>query len=184
MNEIPFYLKDNPDYYIDWWENIITNLDIVKKRVEEILLVFNNINVKYSKIKSSLSNEFSCNSIKIEKDWLEIWYIKYNVIDEFWMLKFSQINDWLWNNINFNNSNNYKWEWYWIYLYISTALEALKNNKTFISDNYKDIKNEAKYIWNSLVNLWFVEYDENIKRFKFINGMLEDYFIDKIKNTD
>ena len=177
MNEIPEYLKDNPDYYIDWGDRIINNLDDIKNRIVNIINIFDNITVKYDKI------NWVSPCIKILSNWLEIWYITYHVMWEEMWIAVSRINDWI-KVDNFNNSNNFQKQWYWKILYLAVALEAINSSKIFVSDDLHHIKPNAKYIWNSLVNLWLAEYDENIKKFKFINNMLEDYFPDKIKNTD
>ena len=122
MNEISKYLKDNPEYYIDGWEEIITNLDTIKNKIELILNVYNNINIKYDKI------NWVSPCIKIDIDWNEIWYVSYYVRNDKLWIATSRINDWI-KIDNFNNKINFQKQWYWKILYISVALEAYKRNK-------------------------------------------------------
>ena len=171
MNEVSEYLKDSPDYYIDWWDNIITHLGEVKLKVDDLV--------------SNLDLVEFYNLPKIEaKNW-KIIFLDKKYWFELWRNFYVDKNDWYWYLIR-----SFLWEWIkkfnwcWKTIYILTALEALKNNKTFVSDISRSTTVDGKYIWNSLVNLWLAKYDEDIKRFKFINNMLEDYFPDKIKNTD
>lgn len=171
MNKISEYLENDPNYYIDWGENIITNLDEVNYKVNKIISKFESIKLD--------------NWINIEnKNWKIIFFDKKNW-SELWRNLYIDINDWYWyltRSILWDWVEKFKW--YWKAIYILTALEAYKSNSTFISDIIRQTTKDGKYVWNSLVNLWLVEYDENMKRFKFINEMLEDYFSDKIKNTD
>ena len=176
MSEIPKYLKDNPDFYIDWGDIIMNNVDSVNQEIQNIL-TFND--------EKQIQNHNWPRIFEISSNWLDVWYISYLDDNKSWFIVGSGINNWNYSLFyDFNNNKDFRWQWYWKILYILAGIEALNNKKTLYSDTKNSISEEARYIWNSLVNLWLVEFDENTNRFKFISNMLEDHFPDKIKNTD
>lgn len=165
MNSIPEYLLDNPDYYIDWWEEILVNREKINKNVDKILLKFNSLTF--------------FNSVGlISKKW-EILFIDKTSWSEIWKNRYIDNDAWYWFLVSSSLDKSFnKYEGYWKAIYILTAIEALKQDKIFVSDTIRNTTIDGKYTWNSLVNLWFVEFDENLNRFKFINNMLEDYFLE------
>lgn len=163
MNKISEYLINNPEYYIDWWESILTNISDVKNNIDNVLFNFRSITFT-----NSLNQCWEASIFDINNNY-KIGRIIYMIdkLSWFWCIARA----WLDGNYN-------KWVWFWKILYIKTAVEAMKNGNILVSDSRRSLSFDAKYLWNSLVNLWLVEYDEDMKRFKFINNMLEDYFID------
>ena len=164
MSEIPEYLQNNPDYYIDGGNQVSKASEISKVSVESILDGFRIVEWR-------IPSDNWMPGYRLIKNWTEIWYISIRPdnSDEL-QIYYVKINGWDSAKWYFNNHTNFQWQWYWKKLYIWVAIEAKKIWKTLTSDHLEDIKDNSKYVWNSLVNDGIAEFSD--WRFRIINENL------------
>jgi hypothetical protein len=161
--DIPDYLQDNPNYYIEWWDkfNITDNIKIC---TENILNLFDKLEIEECLIWPWY------NWFKLKKERLDIWYISYMILWDELRMHYVKINDWNNQYWSFNNEINFQGQGYWKLLYMWVAIKAKEKWLTFVSDHSRDIKDNAKYIWNVLVNEGLAKFQEG--RFRMINEKL------------
>ncbi len=166
MSKIPNYLKDNPDYYIGWWEQkeVSNKKETTRCDIDNILKLFQGLNVEACKISPWYP------WFKLRKKWQDIWYISYIIDWDKMKTVYVKINDGNNKYKTFNNETNYQWKWYWKKLLLGVAIEAKKMWLTLVTDHYNDVKEKAKYVLNSLLSKWIVELKED--RYQFINSKL------------
>jgi hypothetical protein len=162
--EYPHYLQDSPDYYIEWWTEIWYNKDIFQEKVENLLQLT---------WKFELPQFWSWTYLF--KLWGKvIWYIWLNEYEELGLADINEIklHDGRFQDEIFNNKGlNFQWKWYAKILYLMAAIEVMKKWMILSSSSFYLISNEAKYVWNSLVDSWFAKIHGD--QFRIIPERLE-----------